>query len=386
MRISQLYTYPIKSLRPTALSDAWVTRQGFQYDRRFMLLKWVPDEEEEKEEEKKKKKPKNMHISHIPEMGLFQTDIIFPTDHTPGTLVVTYHPPTNKTGQEDAGAKDNVTSNDRRIEIPLEPDVDELGASAGITVEIHGSPTRAYDMGQLYNDWFSRWFGYDVVLAYLGENGRRVLGTFSPRLSSAHRQPSSSSSSSSSSYSAFGLLSKVAGRIPYLGWDNGGEDEDERITFADCAPYLVVSETSLHDVTGRIGTGEVMDVTKFRPNIVISGAETAWEEDFWGELAIGDQQGGDSTRLLLTANCVRCTSINVDYATGKAGQGESGKILKKLMKDRRVDKGAKYSPVFGRYAFLSKESNGDFVRVGDEVTVPWLIAERTTYDWPGLTN
>ncbi|EEY22135.1 conserved hypothetical protein [Verticillium alfalfae VaMs.102] len=105
-------------------------------------------------------------------------------------------------------------------------------------------------------------------------------------------------------------------------------------------------------------------------------ARASGDEDFWAELGLpGDR------RLQLTANCVRCTSLNVDYATGRTAQGEAGTVLKKLMKDRRVDKGSRWSPVFGRYAFLAGR-DPLVVRVGDEVDVVRRNEERSVYDWP----
>jgi glycine hydroxymethyltransferase len=59
------------------------------------------------------------------------------------------------------------------------------------------------------------------------------------------------------------------------------------------------------------------------------------------------------------------------------GTDESGTVLKKLMKDRRVDKGARFSPVFGRYSFLEPRGNGTNLRVGDEVVVAERGKERT---------
>lgn len=40
-----------------------------------------------------------------------------------------------------------------------------------------------------------------------------------------------------------------------------------------------------------------------------------------------------------------------------------------LQKDRRIDRGAKYSPVFGRYSFVDAGSEGVSVAVGDEVRI-----------------
>ena len=64
--------------------------------------------------------------------------------------------------------------------------------------------------------------------------------------------------------------------------------------------------------------------------------------------------------------------------------GESGKVLKKLQSDRRVDSGAKYSPVFGRYSFLHGNHEGDVISVGDEAVVTRRNDKRTVFDWPGL--
>jgi hypothetical protein len=68
-------------------------------------------------------------------------------------------------------------------------------------------------------------------------------------------------------------------------------------------------------------------------------------------------------------NCVRCASINIDYDTGKPGTGAQGEILKRLQKDRRIDIGAKWSPVFGRYSFWGVGAKDRVVKVGDQVNV-----------------
>jgi hypothetical protein len=77
----------------------------------------------------------------------------------------------------------------------------------------------------------------------------------------------------------------------------------------------------------------------------------------------------NKTEIVMAHNCVRCKSINVDYETGKPGVGASGEILKRLQKDRRIDIGAKWSPVFGRYGFWGVGCEDEVVRVGDRVNV-----------------
>jgi glycine hydroxymethyltransferase len=404
MKVSQIYVYPIKSLRGVPVSSAQVTRTGFEYDRRFMLLKVTSESKDAKGE----KMLKNMHIPHFPEMSLFRTELLEPGSGDKGRIKVTYHPPGSESAEQ--VNETGYQKEEEALHIPLNPDTRGLEQLA---VVMHRSPTKGYNMGPKYNEWFSERFGYDVVLAYLGDgNGRAVLGTFAPAKHVAHKDQRQGLNLGYVAallvvigvlYIALTVLTPSPPRFAFVAAGFLGRRDrvgvmvavgallpaslvlkrqftkDERITFADTAPYMVVSETSVANVTDRL-EGEEIDVRKFRANIVVSGAETAFEEDFWAELVIGDAQ----VRLLLTANCVRCRSLDVDYETGKMGTGESGKVLKKLMADRRVDTGAKYSPVFGRYAFLEGQSDLKMVRVGDEVIVARNMKERAIYDWPGL--
>ena len=208
------------------------------------------------------------------------------------------------------------------------------------------------------------------MLVYLGPHLRSALGNLAP--SAADKNIVTSNS----------WLPSISNAIPYLGLSKLSNNEG--ITFADVAPYLVVTEESLHDVSSRLAKGE-MDITKFRPNIVVSGSPTAYEEDYWGGLTIASwvesgKRGGGKVEFTLTQNCARCKSINIDYTTGKQGTDEAGTILKKLMRDRRVDKGTKYSPIFGRYAFLNAtETSKKTISLRDEVTVSKRNEERTVF-------
>ncbi|KAJ5788149.1 Molybdenum cofactor sulfurase C-terminal [Penicillium paradoxum] len=406
----KLYVYPIKSLRPTTITEGILTTRGFQYDRHFMLLKVVPAGDGSGS-----MALKNMHVPHFPEMALFSTDIVYPEAETDnGKLIVTYHPPPSS---EMASEPREV----RRLEVPLQPNSKSLDP---LKIVMHSSPTPGYNMGAKYNDWFSDCFGYPVVLAYLGPHSREVLGTLAPAkqgrktvwraareyLNRSDRRweiilpilivasaismvldggaivrhgitPQTARSLTST------VLFTAAGLVFMLyGFYTLNPLHEDRITFADCAPYLIISETSVDNVSARLPDGEDMDRTKFRPNIVVSGAADAFEEDFWGALTVRPELGRESARLLLTGNCVRCQSLNVDYKTGKMGTGESGAVLKKLMKDRRVDTGARFSPVFGRYSFLEPSGEGTSLKVGDEVTVAKRETVRSIVDWPGLTN
>lgn len=256
-----------------------------------------------------------------------------------------------------------------------------------------------------------------MVLVYLGPHLRPVLGNLAPGSKSVKRMDRNNNAESDT-WSSW--VSRVTKSVPAsLGsmWSQRSQTgSEEGITFADMAPYLVVTEESLKDVSARLAEGVEMDVTKFRPNIVLSGSAEPWEEDFWGGLKIiakddhdgdvSDDNVGDDNdededenknenvqrnnrivELALTSNCARCQSINVDFETGKYGTGETGSVLKQLMRDRRVEKSMKYNPVFGRYAFLVQPKTYDQppgtvarrrkISVGDKVFVSKRNDSRT---------
>ncbi|KAF2272114.1 uncharacterized protein EI97DRAFT_470638 [Westerdykella ornata] len=326
----EIYIYPIKSLRGSRVSSAVATKYGLKYDRTFMLLKRTPTGLQ------------NLAVCNHYIMTQFLTSLTAPTPTTPGTLTITFISPSGPTVLP--------------LTIPLEPRVTSLET---LDIEMHHSATTAYLMPETYSAWFTTCFGFDVVLAYLGENRRDVL------------------------------FEELKG-------------SGEKITFADCAPYLLVSATSLDAVSALLNdedgsdtdAGEErgkekgkdrkqMDITKFRPNIVISGAASPWEEDFWSRLLIRHSTPpSQPIHLRLEHNCVRCRSINVDYATGKKAQGKEGEVLKLLQATRRVDEGMKWSPAFGRYGFWGGGKEEDArISVGDEVLVTKVNAERTKFSW-----
>ncbi|ORY07546.1 MOSC domain-domain-containing protein [Clohesyomyces aquaticus] len=283
-----------------------------------------------------------MAVANFNEMSLFLTSITYPGEDEAdgGTIAVSYRSP-GKTSSETFDT----------LDIPLQPDTKDLET---IEVAMHDSPTKAFEMAAQYSSWFSSRFGYEVVLAYLGSNLRNVLFQ--------EMNPTTRTS----------WLSSVASGIL------GGSNKGEKITFSDCSPYLITSKTSLADVSARLPEGEEMDMTKFRPNIVVEGADQAWEEDYWGKISMNDAE------FTCAHNCVRCSSINVDYATGKPAEGEAGSVLKKLQRDRRIDAGAKWSPVFGRYSFLNVKHGHLVLKVGNEVNVTQVNPERTIFSWKGL--
>lgn len=77
--------------------------------------------------------------------------------------------------------------------------------------------------------------------------------------------------------------------------------------FSDGFPLLIISQASLDDLNSKLN--ESVSMTRFRPNIVISGVE-AFAEDNWDNIQIG----GINFRVVKP--CSRCSIPSVDPLTG----------------------------------------------------------------------
>ncbi|GKT59360.1 MOSC domain-containing protein [Colletotrichum tofieldiae] len=368
MKIQALNVYPIKALRPIPLEAATLTPQGILHDRTYMLFKVNPDSSLRK-----------LQLSTFPQCALFSQEIVpspSSSDEGPGdTILVKYNTP-------NPPLVDHHPLQDTALSVPLVPDTSTLKP---VFVDLHGSPAEALRMGDPYDAFFSACFGFPTILVHIGSGRRRVLGTLSPGSSS----PASSSKQQRQQSSS--LFASIASYLPSFSTPEARDEEGDDpawLTFTDCAPYLVTSNSSLSYASLTSFQGSPI-MPKFRPNIVVEDpAEAPFAEDFWAELSLAAPGTGTpaEAKLLLTANCGRCSSLNVDYDLGRAAAGQEGKLLNTLMKDRRVDPGHKYAPVFGRYAFLAVDGAGEEpprvrVRVGDEVVVSRRNAERTVFDW-----
>lgn len=226
-------------------------------------------------------------------------------------------------------------------------------------ISLHTSQATAFDMGDELSSWFTERLGFETRLVYIGSGSRPVLGSMAPHSKGGLKKAR--------------LVEYLRSLVPLLSFP------EERLVFNDIAHYLIVTEESNEQVSSRLEGDCTMDVTKFRPNIVVKGASGPFVEDFWGELTF---DGG--IQMPLTANCYRCQSITVDYKTGKTATDDRGMAWKKLNKDRRVDKGAKYSPVFGRYGYCFGPSVNKTLSLGQKAKITHINDARTTLGKSGI--
>ncbi|MGW0363012.1 MOSC domain-containing protein [Streptomyces sp. NPDC002990] len=130
----------------------------------------------------------------------------------------------------------------------------------------------------------------------------------------------------------------------------------ETVSLADGYPLLMTTLASLDVLNSLIAQGDhpqegPLPMNRFRPNVVVSGAE-AWAEDGWRRLAIGDAVFRGARE------CGRCIVTTTDQSTAERGK----EPLKTLALHRRIGK----SLAFGRQLVPVRTGT---VRVGDEVRV-----------------
>lgn len=95
-------------------------------------------------------------------------------------------------------------------------------------------------------------------------------------------------------------------RTRYL--PSGYGTNDDRVAFADGFPLLLIGQSSLEDLSQRVGRS--MEMMRFRPNLVIEGSE-AFAEDGWKRIRIGEQT------FRVVKPCGRCILTTIDPASGE---------------------------------------------------------------------
>ena len=85
-----------------------------------------------------------------------------------------------------------------------------------------------------------------------------------------------------------------------------------QVGFADGYPFLVASEESLADLNEKLTERgkDTVPMSRFRPNIVVSGGGKPFAEDDWEHFSIGDVQFDGVKR------CARCVMTTIDPKTG----------------------------------------------------------------------
>lgn len=127
-------------------------------------------------------------------------------------------------------------------------------------------------------------------------------------------------------------------------------DPHDAVSFADGYASLLVTEASLAELNTR--TKEPVPMARFRPNIVVSGAPTAWAEDDWRDVTVG------TVPMTAVKKCARCVMTTTDQLTGERRY----EPLHTLATYRHIGHGL----IFGQNMV---HRGGGTVRVGDPITL-----------------
>lgn len=142
---------------------------------------------------------------------------------------------------------------------------------------------------------------------------------------------------------------------------------DDVPLYADGFGFLLLAENSVNELNRRLASFEVQDLvveeTRFRPNIFVSGTKNPFEEDSWLYIRIGDSLFRNS------ALCGRCVFTTVDPKLGEKHPG--GEPLKTLKKFRSTLNPSERkvmgdSPFFGINLGVDKCGT---IHVGDKIFI-----------------
>lgn len=124
----------------------------------------------------------------------------------------------------------------------------------------------------------------------------------------------------------------------------------DAVSFADGYASLLVTEESLAELNTRMS--EAVPMARFRPNIVVRGAVTPWDEDSWRDVTVG------AVAMTAVKKCARCVMTTTDQTTGE----RHAEPLKTLATYRHIGHGL----IFGQN--MVHRARG-VIHVGDEVSI-----------------
>lgn len=318
MQVSRLFIYPIKSLIPVEVQFVTVTDTGLEHDRSFILIKDTEPNEDGLSE--------FLTIKTTSQLCLFRQSI----DAARLILTVVY--------TMDFAPIES-------IKIILQPSEEDLETSKNFMVDIFGTRSTGFDMGDAAAAFFSKHLDQPTRLLFIGGKGRRDIPIGDE------------------------LIPRKPSQFPWLFKD---ELHTQRVKFHDAAPILLTTDASEEDARSRLPAycRDEDVITRFRPNIHIAMPKNSdfrpYEEDNWKKASISSAQSRAELELDISFRTPRCTSLNVDFKT-RGTVAPERQLFKFLTKYRRVSSLFATKPCFGVYAWAVP--SGFVVRVGDKVRV-----------------
>jgi uncharacterized protein len=133
-------------------------------------------------------------------------------------------------------------------------------------------------------------------------------------------------------------------------------EPDDRVSLADAYPVLLANEASLSALNDWLTEAgeEPVPMTRFRPNLVVSGADP-WAEDAW----LGRRLRIGAVTFRVAGACGRCRVTTIDQETGAEGR----QPLRMLGVHRRFPGGLHFAINLIPYGPMG------LIRLGDPVSV-----------------
>jgi len=154
-----------------------------------------------------------------------------------------------------------------------------------------------------------------------------------------HRKPATGVDAGAAAHAWFSAITGVPVRLIYQRRPQDRPTNpawslpDDRVSFADAYPLLVCTTASLDALNDLVAQGRFadegpLDMRRFRPNAVISGAGMQpWIEDGWRRIRLGD------TTFRIAKGSARCILTTTDPDSCERGR----EPLATLAKHRRFD-------------------------------------------------
>ncbi|MBT0722037.1 MOSC domain-containing protein [Rosenbergiella collisarenosi] len=126
------------------------------------------------------------------------------------------------------------------------------------------------------------------------------------------------------------------------------------LSFADGYPFLLINDSSLHDLQNRCPAGVAVD--QFRANLVVSGA-SPWEEDHWSVIRVGE------IIFDVAKPCSRCILTTINSQTAR--KHPSGEPMRSLAQFREAADGS--GDIDFGINLIAR--NSGIIQVGEQVAV-----------------
>jgi len=257
--VSQIFIYPVKSLKAVSIENVRIDAKGLVGDRRYMLV--AP------------RQP--------PMIGTFG-----PNDAT-HQFMTQRQVPLLATIRAIVSAKDgSLTLSSPLVQesVTIQP-MKERVSGKKLRARIWDDITEVTDLGHQAGKFLSRVVSQDKDAPPLADKMRLVVMNKDDRFTDERYTPRSA-----------------------LSWTGAAP----KVSLTDGFPVLIVSEASLDELNKRLGEKgkKPIPMSRFRPNIVVKGTKP-FEEDTWRVISI------DRLIFHIVKGCPRCKQSCTDQETGR---------------------------------------------------------------------